>query len=171
MDREKVVKLLKDSNIKVGDFHDHGKASECYVYITFIQDDGFSWETVVPYVNRRAGLFIESEENLVAYLKSIKPYFQKSVMQKWKKAERRIWEQSKAHVTKEFFYALLTFKPVTKFPPNNNPARRIQDIKDAGYTIATISNYCDGKAARFFYPFRKPQKWDTKHSLPNLKQG
>lgn len=40
MDKNKVVKLLKDSNIRIGDFHEHGKASECYVDVTFIQEDG-----------------------------------------------------------------------------------------------------------------------------------
>lgn len=155
MDRNKVVQLLRNSNMVIGNFYEHGKASECYVGVTFIQEDGFKWETTVPYVNRRAGLFIETEEELVAYLKSIKPYFQKSAMQKWKKAERKVWEKSNAEVTKEFFFALLTFKPVIDFPPNDNPARRIQDIKDAGYTIATIHHYKGSKSARILLPIPK----------------
>lgn len=155
MDKNKVINLLKDSNILIGDFHGHSKASECYVDVTFIQDDGFSWKTFVPYVNRRAGLFIKSEEELVAYLKSIKPFFQKSAMQKWRKRERSVWENSKADVTKEFFFALLTFKPVMEFPQNDNYARRIQAIKDAGYTVATIRNYRDKKSARILLPIPK----------------
>ena len=155
MDKDKVIKLLKDPNIILGNFHEHGKASECYVETTFIQNDGFKWETLVPYVDRRAGLFIKSEEELAAYLISIKPFFQKKVMQKWKEVERKKWEESKAAVTKEFFFALLTFKPVITFPPNDNPARRIQDIKDAGYTIATIPNYKDKKSARVLLPIPK----------------
>lgn len=155
MDRNKVVQLLKNSNITIGEFYEHGKASECYVEVTFIQENGFKWETTVPYVNRRAGLFIETEEELVAYLKSIKPYFQKSSMKKWEKVERKVWEKSNAEVTKEFFFALLTFKPVIDFPPNDNPARRIQDIKDAGYTIATIHHYKGRKSARILLPIPK----------------
>lgn len=104
------------------------------------------------YVNRRAGLFIETEEELAAYLKTIKPYFQEAAMRKWKEEESRIWEKSKADVTKEFFFAMLTFKPVTEFPPNDNPARRIQDIKDAGYTVATIHHYEGRKSARVLLP-------------------
>lgn len=169
MDKVKVLKLLNNSNIKIGDFHDHGKASECYVEVAFIQDDGFIWETIVPYVNRRAGLFLESEEELVAYLKTIKPYFQKSAMQKWRNSERKVWEKSKADVTKEFFFALLTFKPVTDFPPNANPARRIQYIKDAGYTVATIPNFQDKKSARILLPIPKASEMGYETFTPQFK--
>lgn len=155
MDKDKVVKLLENTNIIIQTFRGHGKASECYVDVTFIQEDGFTWETIVPYVNRRAGLFLKSEEELAAYLKKLKPYFQKAAMQKWRDAERKVWEHSKAYVTKQFFFALLTFTPVIKFPPNNNPARRIQDIKDAGYTIATIRNYQGTGTARILLPIPK----------------
>lgn len=76
-------------------------------------------------------------------------------MQKWRNAERKVWENSKAEVTKEFFFALLTFKPVTKFPPSDNPARRIQAIKDAGYAVATIHHYQGRKSARILLPIPK----------------
>lgn len=169
MDKLKIIELLKHSNIKIGDFYEHGKASECYVAVTFIQDDGFTWNTVVPYVNRRAGLFLETEEELVAYLKSIKPYFKKSAMQKWRSAEKKEWKKSKADVTKEFFFALLTFKPVTEFPTNDNPARRIQDIKDAGYTIATIHHYHDRKSARILLPIPKSAEIGYETFTPQFK--
>ena len=169
MDKKKVIKLLEGSNIHIGEFHEHGKASECYVDVTFIQEDGFTWETIVPYVNRRANLFIESEEELVAYLKSLKPYFQKSAMKKWRETERKAWEKSKADVTKEFFFALLTFKPVIDFPPNDNPARRIQDIKDAGYTVATIHHYQDRKSARILLPIPKSYEMGYETFSPQFK--
>lgn len=169
MDRDKIVKLLKNSNIIIRDFHEHGKASECYIGVTFIQEDGFKWETIVPYVNRRAGLFLDTEEEIVAYLKSIKPYFQKSAMRKWRNAERKVWENSRADVTKEFFFALLTFKPVAEFPPNDNPARRIQDIKDAGYTVATIHHYQDRKSARILLPIPKATEMGYETFTPRFK--
>lgn len=155
MDKAKIKDYLKDSDIIIGNFIDHGKASERYVEATFIQQDGFKWFTVVPYVDRRAGLFIETEEGLVAYLKTIKPYFQKAAMQKWSISERKKWEKSKAEVTKKFFFALLSFKPVIDFPENDNPARRIQTIKDEGYTIATIHHYVGRKSARILLPIPK----------------
>lgn len=38
-----------------------------------------------------------------------------------------------------FFDVLLSFKEeFENFPMNPNPARRIQDIKDAGYTLASV---------------------------------
>lgn len=169
MNKDKVIELLEGSNIIIGKFYEHGKASESYVEVTFIQDNGFKWESVVPYINRRAGLFLESEEELVAYLKSIKPYFQKSTMENWKKVERKKWKDSNADVTKEFFFALLTFKPVTKFPTNNNPQRRIQDIKDAGYTIATIPNYEGRKPARILLPIPKVSEMGYETFTPQFK--
>lgn len=169
MDKIKIVRLLEDCNILIGDFYEHGKASECYVGVTFIQDDGFTWDTIVPYVNRRAGLFLETEEELVAYLKSIKPFFKESSMQTWRTKEREEWENSKADVTKEFFFAMLTFKPVTEFPPNDNPARRIQDIKDAGYTVATIHHYRDRKSARILLPIPKSAEMGYETFTPQFK--
>ena len=169
MDKDKVIKLLKDTGIEIGEFLEHGKASECYVEAIFIQNDGFIWETIVPYVNRRAGLFLETEEDLVTYLKSIKPYFQQAAMQKWRESEKRIWENSNADVTKEFFFALLSFKPVTEFPPNDNPARRIQDIKDAGYTVVTLHHYKDRKSARILLPIPKSAEMGYEIFTPQFK--
>lgn len=169
MNKDKVIELLTGSNISIGRFIDHAKASESYVEVTFIQENGFIWDTVVPYVDRRAGLFLESEEELAAYLKCIKPYFQKSAMENWKKIERKKWKASKASVTKKFFLALLTFSPVTKFPANNNPQRRIQAIKDAGYTIATISNYESDSLARILLPIPKVSEMGYETFTPQFK--
>lgn len=169
MKLDKLKDLLDTTQIQIGNFHEHGKASECYVEVRFIQDDGFSWETVVPYVNRRAGLFIENEIDLAAYLKSIKPFFQKSAMRQWEATERKKWEESKADVTKEFFFKLLTFKPETEFPKNDNPARRIQDIKDAGYTIATIHHYTGKKSARILLPIPVSAEMGYETFTPQFK--
>lgn len=38
---------LKGSGIIVSEFIENNKASEKYVRTTFVQDDGFSWPTVV----------------------------------------------------------------------------------------------------------------------------
>lgn len=90
-------------------------------------------------------------------------------MHKWKNTERKVWEDSKADVTKEFFFALLTFKPVIDFPPNDNPARRIQDIKDAGYTVATIHHYQDRKSARILLPIPKSSEMGYETFSPQFK--
>lgn len=152
MDIELVKRCLQGTGIEVSEIIDNTKASETYIRTKFTQDDGFSWETVVPFYIRRSGLFLDDEQELAAYLTSIKPYFQKSEMEKWKKRERAKWEKGNADVTKEFFFTLLSFKEETVFPPNDNPARRIQDIKEAGYTVSSIPNAVDRKTSRILLP-------------------
>lgn len=144
--------LLQKENIVVSGKIQNGKSSEKYVRTTFKQSSGFEWETVVPYYIRRSGLFIETEEELAKYLIAIKPFFTRQAMKKWAKIERKKWENSNAEVTKEFFFKLLSFKEETEFPPNDNPARRIQDIKDAGYTIASIPGGPKKKTRRVLLP-------------------
>ena len=135
---ESLSELLQGSGIIVKEFIDNNKASESYVRVTFIQDDGFKWDTVVPYVDRRASMEIRTEQELAEYLFSIKHFFTKDHMSQWRKQEleRGLIGGS---VTPLFFNVLLSFKEeFDNFPPNPNPARRIQDIKDAGYTLASI---------------------------------
>ena len=147
-----VQNLLRGKNIIVSEWIDNTKASEYYIRTRFIQDDGFKWDTVVPYIDRRAGLNIETEKELAEYLISIKPYFAKEAMRKWKEQEikRGLIGGS---VTKPFFDVLLSFKEeIDNLPANNNGARRIQDIKDAGYTIASVPNARDRMTSRILLP-------------------
>lgn len=130
--------LLNGQNIFVSELIDNNKASEKYVRTKFVQDDGFEWDTCVPYVDRRAGLEINDEYELSEYLISIKPYFAKKAMDKWKKVERERGLIG-GTVTPLFFEVMMTFKEeFERFPSNTNPARRIQDIKDAGYSVASV---------------------------------
>lgn len=147
-----VARLLSGQNIFVSELIDNTKASEQYVRTTFIQDDGFEWNTVVPYNIRRSGLFIQTDEDLAKYLIEIKPYFTLSQMKKWRKTELQKWQKRNAYVTKQFFEILLSFKEETEFPPNDNPARRIQDIKEAGYTVASLPKARNGKTSRILLP-------------------
>ena len=129
---------LDGHGIKVTDIIENNKASEVYVKTTFIQKNGFKWNTYVPFVNRRAGINIESEEELAQYLLSLKPYFTEEAMREWKKTELKRGLIG-GDVTPLFFKVLLSFKEeFDRFPMNPNPARRIQDIKDAGYTVASV---------------------------------
>lgn len=152
MNLEQLANHLEQTGISAREFLENTKASEKYVRVTFTQDDGFEWDTIVPYYIRRSGLFIETERELAEYLVGIKQYFTQSKMAEWRDAERRKWDNSKARVTKEFFYKLLSFKEETEFPLNDNPARRIQDIKEAGYTLASVPNACKGKTSRILLP-------------------
>lgn len=138
MNLQQLAQDLRGHNIFVHELIENNKASENYVRTTFVQDNGFSWDTVVPYVDRRAGLNIKTEQELAQYLVSIKPYFQKEAMKKWKKQELKRGLIG-GSVTPLFFDVLLSFKEeFERFPMNPNSARRIQDIKDAGYTLASV---------------------------------
>ncbi len=164
-----LAELCRRHNIIVRDLIDNTKASEKYVRVTFVQDNGFRWETVVPYYIRRSGLFLETEQELANYLLSIKPYFTIEKMDEWRKAEWAKWENNNALVTKEFFRVLLSFKEETEFPPNDNPARRIQDIKDAGYTLASIPRSVNGKTSRILLPISLNDKMGYETFTPQFK--
>lgn len=144
MDLGIIQTLLRDTGISVSKIIENNKASEIYVKTKFVQDNGFEWDTYVPYVDRRAGLNIETEQDLAEYLKSLKPYFAKDAMRKWRQTEKKRGLIG-GDVTPKFFKILLSFKEeFERFPMNPNSARRIQDIKDAGYTLASVPRP-DGK--------------------------
>jgi hypothetical protein len=136
---ELLQKLLTDESIIIHSTSEHTKASENYVELTFRQDDEFEWTGLIPYFYRRTGLFIETEQELTEYLITIKPFFNKSTIEKWIKDEKHLWntEFTTKTVTKPFFDALSSLTWTSDFPQNDNPQRRIQDIKELGYTIAT----------------------------------
>ncbi|WP_298996731.1 hypothetical protein [uncultured Tenacibaculum sp.] len=139
---EKFSKLLDNEYISIEGFREHSKASEKYIDITFIQKDGYRWIGSIPYFYRRTGLFIETEDDLVKYLNEIYPYFNEAGIEKFKASEKKRWdkEMSGKKTTKGFFEELLDleWKSVKYDLPNNpNWARRIQDIKEFGYTLAT----------------------------------
>ena len=168
MNIKKLSNLLVNKNIFVSDLIDNNKASEKYVRTKFVQSNGFSWETVVPYLCRRSGLDIQTEEKLAEYLESIKPYFTRTQMDKWKEKEWAKWEDNNAVVTKKFFKVLLSFKEETEFPPNDNPARRIQDIKEAGYTVASVQKHGE-KTKRILLPIPLNQAMGYETFTPQFK--
>lgn len=138
MDITVLQNYLKDDGIDVFEIIENNKASEVYVKTTFTQDNGFKWDTYVPFVDRRAGLNIKTEMELAEYLISLKQYFTHEAMKKWKKEELKRGLIG-GNVTPLFFKILLSFKEeFERFPTNPNSARRIQDIKDAGYTLASV---------------------------------
>lgn len=151
--------LLEGSGISIGECYSNTKASEYYVAVTFKQDDGFEWKTVVPYIYRRSGLCLDNDEDVVEYLKSIKKYFTKEAMASWKQTELKRWddaaekrEDKDSLVTIEFFKQLLSFKTEVEMPKNPNPQRRLQTIKDQGYTVAIypVGNKKWGKSYSLF---------------------
>jgi len=139
---ENLTELLDNKYIIVEKFREHSKASEKYIDVTIVQRDGFSWKGSIPYFYRRTGLFIETPEELVEYLNSIYPLFTKKAINEFIKIEEKRWndEMSGKETTKGFFDKLLNLEWNSvqyDLPANRNFARRIQDIKEFGYTLAT----------------------------------
>lgn len=142
---QEFTKLVNNPDILVHKFRKHGKASEEYVDVTFNQKDGSSWSCSVPYFYRRTGLFIESPQELAQYLNDIFPLFEKKNIDAFILSEKEHWkkEMSGKETTKEFFDKLLNLRwNSVKYdlPKNPNWARRVQDIKEFGYTLATDTN-------------------------------
>lgn len=134
--------LLDNKYIIVESFREHSKASEKYIDVTFVQPDGYTWKGSIPYFYRRTGLFIETAEDLIDYLNEIYSHFTNKEILEFQTKERKRWddEMSGKKTTKAFFDTLLDLKwKSVKYdlPSNPNWARRIQDIKEFGYTLAT----------------------------------
>lgn len=141
---ENIQKNL-DKNIEIIQLREHSKASEKYIDINIYENKKIIWSGSIPYFYRRTGLFIENEKDLTEYLNKIKINFTKENINKFIKKEKRRWqtEMSGKKTTKGFFDILLNMQwnSIDKNLPNNpNWARRIQDIKEFGYTLATHTN-------------------------------
>jgi hypothetical protein len=139
------IRKYVDKDIEVISLREHSKASEKYVDVRIFGKDEIVWEGSIPYYYRRTGIFIENEKELAEYLNDIKKYFNKENIEKFIVIEKKRWldDMSGKATTKGFFDVLINMKwnSVDKdFPNNPNWARRIQDIKEFGYTLATDTN-------------------------------
>ena len=127
-------------NIQTSDTRHHNKAAETYIDVVFSYDDGTTLDISVPIVYRRTGLDLQESDEIKAHLETVYDQLHPENRAAWKVEQAAYWEGSKAHVTKPFFDVLAAdFRWVAgnELPANKNPARRLQDIKEAGYTIAT----------------------------------
>lgn len=141
--------LNKNINIIDNERKTHSKASEEYIHVNFKYDNGYILDTWIPVVYRRTGLDL-SKNSLeeTEYLNKVYEELNPINLDSWKDAQEEFWKtKPKANVTKSFFDALADggWKCVNcELPSNPNWARRIQDLKEFGYTIATDTNrYCE----------------------------
>ena len=124
----------------------HSKASETYIDVRFNYDK-ISLETSVPIEYRRTGTFIE-EKDEEEYICNVYDKLNPKNWENWRKEQVKFWEtKPNASTTKPFFDKLsedFKYKCVyCELPQNPNWARRIQDLKEFGYTIGTkLSEYC-----------------------------
>ena len=148
MNITEINRRLAGNGISVTGSYTHAKASEAYVEVDVIDAcDAPIWNGAIPYQYRRTGLRLGTEQEVADYLLSIRDCFLPANVQEWANRERRYWDDNfqKLPVTTPFFHKLLSMEWVYghEFPlnpdgtPNTNPQRRIQDIKDRGYTIAS----------------------------------
>lgn len=125
----------------------HSKASEEYIHVTFSYPTS-TWDGWVPVEYRRTGVSIKTPDELIEHLNTIYEQMQPHKYEEWLKKQEKFWaeEKPRAATTKAFFDVLAKggwHCVECSLPKNQNFARRIQDLKEFGYTLATdTKKYC-----------------------------
>jgi hypothetical protein len=137
----------------------HLKASESYLDVEFDwPDEQSNWKGSVPIEYRRTGVSARTEAEewsvVVAAYEAMRP----SERDAWVAAQEEFWRSKpNARITKAFFDVLVA-EPVWRcgkheLPANRNPARRLQDIKEFGYTLSTNTSapckVCDENTTQY----------------------
>lgn len=122
------------------------KASERYVPVKFnYPDSGKEWSGWVPIEYRRTGVNIpdDDEDALYDHLNAVYEQLNPNNYDEWKKAQDELWDATRSVETKDIFNILSDGKWHCRNCDISNPnfARRIQDLKEMGYTISTHVNY------------------------------
>jgi hypothetical protein len=143
----------------------HNKASERYVDVLFCYENTHPYDTSIPLEYRRTGTDIADEE-IDSYLAEVYDQVEPRVWREWKMEQKIFWEgKPGAGITRAFFEELakdFTWCCVScTLPQNPNWARRIQDIKEFGYTLATNTKR----------PCKTCKKKTTQIILVPLKRG
>ena len=144
----------------------HSKADETYIEVQFPFGDAH-WNLWIPIYYRRTGLFLDWPENgslddpenlgirniLYDYLNKVYTGLPKNEeeLSVWIQNQIAWWDENKANanVTVDYFKGAVrnTGKWMCTYclqPGNSNPQRRIQELKDIGYTVATKTKcVCD----------------------------
>lgn len=164
-----ITEAVADSDIRVIGFFVHKKASEKYA-VTLYREKGCSKEWLIPYQYRRTNTFIDTLKDLVELLRTAKSRLTQQSIESYKK---RIQGQTVsmfgrgANVTIPIFERLLNNCGewvLNKDFDNENPQRRIQDIKETGFTLAT--KFGEGRATyHMLLPF-EPVKAATYETIP-----
>lgn len=120
------------------------KASEEYIHVEFTYP-GQKVDIWVPVEYRRTGVSIKADDidGLYEHLNMVYTQMNPSNYPSWLKAQDVYWAKSRSDVTKPIFDILKDGKWHCRNCDidNANFARRIQDLKEMGYTIATHINY------------------------------
>ena len=143
-----MVELNKNISLICNHAIVNNKALETYVSVEF-KYDNYIWQGFVPIEYRRGGINIDFDDKpaLYDYLNLIYSQMEPANFTRWKDEQIEFWETKKnARTTKAFFDKLAEggWKcGECDMPRNNNPQRRIQDLKEFGYLIATdLNRFC-----------------------------
>ena len=125
----------------------HTKASERYIDLTFNYPDAASWQGSIPIEYRRTGTELTGPAEIAEYLLQCYDFCHPKNWPDWMQEQQEFWKNKpKATETKAFFDAMLSFEwrcVNCQMLANPNWARRIQDIKEMGYTLATdTAKFC-----------------------------
>lgn len=134
---EKIGKEYRDK-ITVLEIYNHTKASEVYTRVEFTYDNQV-WKGSVPIVYPRGGIDAETVEDIADVLQKTYDFQNPKLKETWEKEANKFWEKSNSKITLPIFQKLMVSKweCVSHLAETNNPQRRIQDIKDKGFTLAT----------------------------------
>jgi hypothetical protein len=153
-DYDKIITDIKDSetfnrNIELLCFRIHNKASEVYVDVVFkYPKSGLVWDGAVPIEYKRTGVHANTKEKIIETIQNAYDAMEPNKLEEWVKEQKEFWDKKKgAEVTRSFFEKLKDYKwkcVNCQLPQNVNPSRRIQDIKEFGYTVATYpKKFCE----------------------------
>lgn len=140
------VQLLPGISVPLEPMHSHSKASERYIHAIFSYAHE-KWDGWVPIEYRRTGLDLHTQDEINKHLNMVYTEMDPSKRGQWKRDQDEFWAtKPNALTTKSFYDILITggWKCVEcTLPKNPNWARRIQDLKEFGYTLSTdTKKYC-----------------------------
>ena len=118
----------------------HSKAAEEHVNVTFTYPGMKPWQIAFPVRCRRAGLDFDSPEDIESYVSQVYDEIAPANWAEWRTEADKFWEKSRSNVTKPIFDAMAEnfgWVVYNELPTSSNPARRLQDLKEAGFTIGT----------------------------------
>ncbi|MDR2685212.1 MAG: hypothetical protein LBB23_00365 [Rickettsiales bacterium] len=130
-------------NIKILGIRSHSKASEKYVDVVFKYGNK-ELSLSVPTEYRRTGIDI-SDDQIDEYLQKVYDEVNPANWDAWKTEQTEFWKKKSGAKTTKPFFDILSKNfgwccVDCTLPKNPNWARRIQDIKEFGYTLATNTN-------------------------------
>lgn len=159
---------IGDPDIRVSGFCANTKASELFAVVSYADgNEAPLW--YVPYQYRRTSTFVDTVDELISLLKSAKSQLNRRYIDSYKdRIGKSIHSYfgRRASVTIPIFEKLLGRCGMwvwNKEFHNENPQRRIQDIKESGFTVAT--RFHDRRTYHMLLPF-DPVRAATYETIP-----